>query len=571
MGLMTDRFITNDSNLTDLFYTQAFSGSWKVFEKFNWLGGLMQFIISAFCLIGIFLTAYQLILTLLYLSSRTTFDRIHELKQAGKGGKALGLPNLFKDNIASANNGTGLDAIVSFGLSLLPDVKAYSDYGEERRSYNLQDDDTVTTYILKKALPTIMIIFFFSIGFNGTLFRAYGMVVDAMATVASDVVETDLNGLVRKWMNSGSAYKFAYDADNTEYGKFRQNLAEQMYSKVLAKTDDLSTNAKLYIGQKIEEYINNNISISEGSNMVGSAEISGFNGTDADCKNLQISVVINGTQLPHKGQYVDINDADAYRFQQGTNTVVVTDEAGNVTTKTFVIDRNTHYVYTFADLKEAFNAGGTAKIMADIQVTEMLVLKDSKELVLDMNGHKLTINDTTDPMMDIKKGTKLTITGNGTFDLEDHKYASLMYPRGEVIIENGNFLRATGTNKSEYGSFFVGISGSGGAAKIRIYDGYFDGGYYVEGDEFNNSRTMLNASWGQDVKVYGGTFVGQNPAYGDEGMAYTNPNSTSTYCQAIFFEGQTRLDTEIPSTYTVEKGTLADGRPTYKVIYTPSN
>ena len=295
MGLMTDRFIANDSNLTDLFYTQAFSGSWKVFEKFNWLGGLMQFIISAFCLIGIFLTAYQLILTLLYLSSRTTFDRIHELKQAGKGGKALGLPNLFKDNIASANNGTGLDAIVSFGLSLLPDVKAYSDYGEERRSYNLQDDDTVTTYILKKALPTIMIIFFFSIGFNGTLFRAYGMVVDAMATVASDVVETDLNGLVRKWMNSGSAYKFAYDADNTEYGKFRQNLAEQMYSKVLAKTDDLSTNAKLYIGQKIEEYINNNISISEGSNMVGSAEISGFNGTDADCKNLQISVVINGT------------------------------------------------------------------------------------------------------------------------------------------------------------------------------------------------------------------------------------------------------------------------------------
>ena len=283
------------------------------------------------------------------------------------------------------------------------------------------------------------------------------------------------------------------------------------------------------------------------------------------------SVVINGTKLVHTGYYVDINDGDAYTFQQGTNTVVVTDKAGNVTTKTFVIDRNTHYVYTFADLKEAFNAGGTAKIMADIEVIEMLELKDSKELVLDMNGHKLTINDTTDPMMDIKKGTKLTITGNGTFDLEDHKYASLMYPRGEVIIENGNFLRATGTNKSEYGSFFVGISGSGGAAKIRIYDGYFDGGYYVEGDEFNNSRTMLNASWGQDVKVYGGTFVGQNPAYGDEGMAYTNPNSTSTYCQAIFFEGQTRLDTEIPSTYTVEKGTLADGRPTYKVIYTPSN
>ena len=51
------------------------------------------------------------------------------------------------------------------------------------------------------------------------------------------------------------------------------------------------------------------------------------------------SVVINGIQLPHKGQYVDINDGDAYTFQHGTNTVVVTDKAGNVTTKTFNVTK----------------------------------------------------------------------------------------------------------------------------------------------------------------------------------------------------------------------------------------
>lgn len=287
--------LINSENLTDLFYTQAFSGAWKVFSKFNWLGYLMQFIISAFCLIGIFATMFQLLITMLYLSSRPTFDRIHELKQAGKGGKVLGLPNLFKDSIATANNGTGMDAIISFGLSLLPDVKSYSDYGEGRRSYNLQDDDTITTYLLKKSLPTIMIVFFFAIGFNGDLFKSYGMVVDAMAAAAHNVVETDLTRVVNKWMNSGSAYKFAYEADGTPYGKFKQKLAESMYSKILAKTDDLSTNAKLYIGQRIEEYINNNISISEGSNMVGSAEVPGFNGTIDDCANLEIAIVINGT------------------------------------------------------------------------------------------------------------------------------------------------------------------------------------------------------------------------------------------------------------------------------------
>lgn len=285
-----------DHELTDLFYTQAFSGAWSVFSKFNWLGWLMQFIISAFCLIGIFLTMYQMLVTLLYLSSRTTFDRIHEIKNAGKGGKILGLPNLFKDTIVTANNGTGLDAILSFFLSLMPDVKAYSDYSEDRRSYNLQDDDTVTTYMLKKSLPTIMIVFFFSIGFNGTLFRAYGMLVDAMGTAAAEVVSTDLTKTVTKWMNSGKAYKFAYDADGSEFGKFRQKMAEEMYTATLAKTDDLSTNAKLYIGQTIESYINQNVTISEGSNKVGSVEVPGFDGSDADCKNLQVKVVINATQ-----------------------------------------------------------------------------------------------------------------------------------------------------------------------------------------------------------------------------------------------------------------------------------
>lgn len=342
--------VAYSGNLTDLFYTQAFSGAWKVFSKFNWLGSLMQFIISAFCLIGICMTMYQLLITMLYLSSRPMWDRIHELKQAGKGGKALGLPNLFKDSIGTANNGTGMDAIISFLLSLLPDVKSYSDYGEGRRSYNLQDDDTITTYLLKKALPTIMIVFFFSIGFNGDLFKAYGMVVDAMATAANNVVETDLTRMVNKWMNSGSAYKFAYDADGTPYGEFKQELAESMYSKVLAKTDDLSTNGKLYIGQKIEEYINNNISISEGSNMVGSAEVPGFNGTVADCANLEISIVINGTasygdttskaQLGGTGISMDnfgISGENANKYYMH---VFITKKANSVGTDYFNVDED---------------------------------------------------------------------------------------------------------------------------------------------------------------------------------------------------------------------------------------
>ena len=40
---------TGNEALTEIFKTAAFSGSWDVFTKFNWLGALLQFIISAFC------------------------------------------------------------------------------------------------------------------------------------------------------------------------------------------------------------------------------------------------------------------------------------------------------------------------------------------------------------------------------------------------------------------------------------------------------------------------------------------------------------------------------------------
>lgn len=176
---------TGNEALTGIFNTVAFSGSWEVFTKFNWLGALLQFVITAFCLIGLVLVMIQRLVTMLYLSSKPTFDRIHEIKNAGRGGKALGLPGLVKDTIGTANHGTGLDAILSFLLSLLPDVKAYSDYAEDHRQYNLKDDDTITVYMLKVALPTIMIVFFFSIGFNGTLGRAYGQVASAMARISS--------------------------------------------------------------------------------------------------------------------------------------------------------------------------------------------------------------------------------------------------------------------------------------------------------------------------------------------------------------------------------------------------
>ncbi len=254
------------------------------------------------------------------------------------------------------------------------------------------------------------------------------------------------------------------------------------------------------------------------------------------------------------------------------------------------------YVNNFEELKAAFASAANGAIPCriilgnDIPVEETINIMPGTTVTLDMNGKTLTLakdeeGNFPDPMFDMK-GTdfglsadnmsNLTITGNGTVDLEDNYYASFIFPRGNVTIENGSFLRDQAAD-AEYGSYFVGISG--GIGRLIIYDGYFDGGYYAEGDCFNNCRNLLNCSWGQYIRVYGGTFVAQNPAWADEGMAIYCPHckddaveddtDTHGYCQGIFLEGQVWNDFsgELPAGYTVTESVTEDGRPTYTVTY----
>ena len=228
-------------------------------------------------------------------------------------------------------------------------------------------------------------------------------------------------------------------------------------------------------------------------------------------------------------------------------------------------------IATFDELKTAFANGGNVELTADIAITELVTIPAGVEVYLDMNGKTITpASANVDPLFDVKTGAALVIDGNGTFDLGEMGTVngmSLMYPRGDVTINSGTFKIAT--NGTKYGSMFVGISG--GQGKLIINGGYFDGGYYKEGDCFNNCRNLINGSWGQYIRVYVGTFVRQNPAWGDEGMAFLCPHCTHTpgqgYCQALFLEGQSREDTELPAGYTITEGTTADGRPTYTVKY----
>ena len=268
------------------------------------------------------------------------------------------------------------------------------------------------------------------------------------------------------------------------------------------------------------------------------------------------------------------------------------------------------------DLIQAIKQSCTVVLTDDIQFFNTLDIKAGVDVVLDMNGKTLSVDaDNFVPNSNgsqyafiIREEGSLTIDGNGTIEISTPA-PIFFYPAGDLVIENGTFIRhiPEGYN-GDVGSMFVGTKPSGGwhSTGVTIKGGYFDCGYYDEvvevveailsGDaeleetetdikkrgqsgDTNKTRKAikdlvsiaLNLS-NNYIDIKGGTFVGVNPAYGDEGcMLPTTPYYLRpwSYYQGGFIEGQEFNENGIvlPEGYTITKGKLDDGRLTYTVTY----
>ena len=275
----------------------------------------------------------------------------------------------------------------------------------------------------------------------------------------------------------------------------------------------------------------------------------------------------------------------------------------------YVVANDATVAATAAEVVTGFDNGGTVILVNDVKLDGRLNVAEGKEVYLDMNGKTITLEGTSvDPAFYTYKGSTLTITGNGTVEINDPS-VSLIFPGGDVVIENGTFVRniPAGTPANQVGAFFVGAKVSPwGSQTVTIKGGYFDGGYYnadaADIDEIlagtktldetaddiakrgnskdankvrvaikQNVQLLLNLSYNL-FKVYGGTFVGANPAWGDEGcMLPTTPTYLRpwSYYQGALLDGQTFDENGlvIPTGYEITKGATADGRPTYTVTY----
>lgn len=242
-----------EGGLTDLFYTKSFQGSWEVMAKFSFLGVAMNFIISVFCWLGLFFVIYQRMISILYLAGRPTWDAVWDIKESNKG-SFFGIPATMKD-IFNGNRGTGIDAVMGFVHSILPNVRAYSDYNPNKLQHNLQEDDTIATYMMKTALPTILMVFVFCIGFSGTLVKGYAVVADGIAAAADRAVDVNLAAYVNRVVDAGEAYTFTIGDQGSEEAKIAEKIGKDVYGQVLSKMGVLSTEDRMAVGKAVEQWV----------------------------------------------------------------------------------------------------------------------------------------------------------------------------------------------------------------------------------------------------------------------------------------------------------------------------
>ena len=242
--------------LTDVFQTKSFRGSSEALSKMSWLGMIMHYVISWFSFLGLCLTLYQKFITLLYLSAKNLFDNINDVKMNRmKGGPAgiKGLLDILKTGEGSVGGG-GIDVFITFVYGLLPNIKAYSDYADgAKANQKLEDTDTPTQYMLKTALPTIMLIFFLTIGYSGTLGKAYGMIVDGLATAADTLVTKNLAAYVKKLVTEGEAYQFTISAHGSASARIVEDVARTVYQTILMNTDGSTMEFNQRVGYEVEQ------------------------------------------------------------------------------------------------------------------------------------------------------------------------------------------------------------------------------------------------------------------------------------------------------------------------------
>ena len=178
-------------------------------------------------------------------------------------------------------------------------------------------------------------------------------------------------------------------------------------------------------------------------------------------------------------------------------------------------------------LSSALTEGKEAILTADIETSSPIVI--NKEAALDLNKKTIKAQDGIAEYYMIKaegEGAVITISGEGIISAGASQQAIPVTAAngGKAIIKSGTYL-AKGQMQCVYAN----------GGKVEIYGGTFS---VVDGEKVKDLLNVQNMGQVTDIQVYGGRFIGRDPALGDDalGGSFVAPGYKSVEVEPGIFE-----------------------------------
>jgi hypothetical protein len=165
----------------------------------------------------------------------------------------------------------------------------------------------------------------------------------------------------------------------------------------------------------------------------------------------------------------------------------------------------TKSVSTQEELKNALIKGGDVCLLNDIQINSEIIL--NKDTNLDLNGKKIEAESSYGGWYLLKAdNANLVISGNGLVSAGKSVQAIPVTSTNNAIVKilDGEFA-CRGQNQCVYSN----------GGKVEIYGGIYR---VVEGDETKDLLNVQNTKKVEDIRVYGGKFIGRDPQLGDDNL-----------------------------------------------------
>lgn len=196
---------------------------------------------------------------------------------------------------------------------------------------------------------------------------------------------------------------------------------------------------------------------------------------------------------------------------------------------------------TIADAIRAASAGQTVKLLKDTQ--ESVTLKAGNDIILDLNGFKLT-NDGRHSTIIAQTGSTVVVTGNGTVDNTAHGRAPLFNNGGTVTLNGGTFTRSLESGKEGGNTYYTVVN----RGTMTINEGVT-----VSNDNPSYNYSSLIANGYNELTRTGYREIDPNISFGYvEGESAANP--TLTINGGTFKGGNQALKNDVNGIATISGG-----------------